>query len=87
MSSTPPPTNPPTNPEKKAEDTPQVSSTAATENVDMDTSPDTAPPEETWDDIPEDILALSTDEINTRTRLIDNDIKVRCDIIELSATR
>jgi 26S proteasome regulatory subunit T5 len=41
----------------------------------MDTAPD-APAEETWADIPEDIMALSTDEILTRIRLIDNDIKV-----------
>ena len=41
----------------------------------MDTTPD-QPPEETWDDIPEDIMTLTTDEIQTRTRLIDNDIKV-----------
>jgi len=44
----------------------------------MDETPD-APAEETWDDIPEDILTLSTDEILTRTRLIDNDIKVGLD--------
>lgn len=42
----------------------------------MDTTPD-RPPEETWDDIPADILSLNTDEILTRIRLIDNDIKVR----------
>ena len=42
----------------------------------MDTTPD-QPPEETWDDIPADILSLSTDEILTRIRLIENDIKVR----------
>ena len=42
----------------------------------MDTTPD-RPAEETWDDIPEDIMALSTDEILTRIRLIDNDLKVR----------
>lgn len=41
----------------------------------MDTSPD-HPPEDTWDDIPADILSLSTDEISTRIRLIENDIKV-----------
>jgi 26S proteasome regulatory subunit T5 len=41
----------------------------------MDTTPDVQP-EETWDDIPEDIMALTTDEIATRTRLIDNDLKV-----------
>lgn len=42
----------------------------------MDTTPD-HPPEETWDDIPADILSLSTDEILTRIRLIENDIKAR----------
>ena len=42
----------------------------------MDTTPD-APPEETWDDIPEEVMSLSTDEILTRIRLLDNDIKVR----------
>jgi 26S proteasome regulatory subunit T5 len=41
----------------------------------MDVTPD-APEEETWSDLPEEILTLSTDEILTRTRLIDNDIKV-----------
>jgi hypothetical protein len=41
----------------------------------MDTTPD-APVEETWEDIPEDVMALSTDEILTRIRLIENDIKV-----------
>jgi len=43
----------------------------------MDTTPD-QPAEETWEDIPEDVMALSTDEILTRIRLIENDIKVRC---------
>lgn len=42
----------------------------------MDTTSD-HPPEETWDDIPADILSLSTDEVLTRIRLIENDIKVR----------
>ena len=46
----------------------------------MDTTPDLQPPEETWDDIPEDILSLSTEDIVTRTRLIDNDLKVRCPV-------
>jgi 26S proteasome regulatory subunit T5 len=41
----------------------------------MDTTPD-VPPVETWEDIPEDVMALSTDEILTRIRLIENDIKV-----------
>jgi 26S proteasome regulatory subunit T5 len=45
------------------------------EPAEMDTTPDQ--PEETWDDIPEDIMELDTDDILTRIRLIDNDIKVR----------
>jgi len=43
----------------------------------MDITLDNVEPEETWDDIPEEILNLPTDEIITRTRLIDNDLKVR----------
>lgn len=41
----------------------------------MDTTPDVIP-EEDWSDIPEDIMSLSTDDILTRIRLIDNDVKV-----------
>ncbi len=41
----------------------------------MDVTPD-KPAEETWEDIPEEIMGLSTDEILTRIRLIDNDLKV-----------
>ncbi|KAF8158205.1 26S proteasome subunit P45 [Crassisporium funariophilum] len=73
MSSAPPPSNPPPNSEKKA-DSSAPSASAAAEAA-MDETPD-LPVEETWDDLPEDILTLSTDEIMTRTRLIDNDIKV-----------
>lgn len=43
----------------------------------MDTTPDEQPQEETWDDIPSDVKAASTEEISTRSRLIDNDVKVR----------
>lgn len=45
------------------------------EVAEMDTTPD-QPPEETWDDIPEEIMELDTGDILTRIRLIDNDIKV-----------
>jgi len=41
----------------------------------MDTTPD-QPAEETWEDIPDDVLNSTTDEIFTRIRLIENDIKV-----------
>ena len=85
MSSVQPPNPPPednnsnANNEEKPEA--QASSSAAPENTnggpegDMDTTPD-QPPEETWEDIPEEIRSLSTDEIVTRTRLIDNDLRV-----------
>ena len=44
----------------------------------MDTTVDeTKPVEETWEDIPEEIMGLTADEINSRIRLIENDIKVR----------
>jgi 26S proteasome regulatory subunit T5 len=42
----------------------------------MDTTPD-APVEETWEDIPEEVVAATTDDILMRVRLMDNDIKVR----------
>ena len=76
MSSTPPP--PPEIPPQDKQPESQLT-TAPPPGQDaaaMDTTPD-QPPEETWDDIPADILSLSTDEILTRTRLIENDIKVR----------
>ena len=84
MSSAQPPLPPPeengsSNNEHKPEA--QTSSSSQPENATagegaMDTTPD-RPPEETWDDIPEEIKSLSTDEISTRTRLIDNDLRVR----------
>lgn len=77
MSSLPPSSNPPPNPDKKPEANPPPSEPQppAQDVVAMDTSTD-APAEETWDDIPEEIMSLSTDEILTRIRLIENDIKV-----------
>ncbi|KAF4577312.1 26S proteasome regulatory subunit 6A [Pleurotus pulmonarius] len=75
MSSAPPPPNPPpSNPEKKPEDAPSQSS-APNEDATMDTTP-IQPEEESWDDIPEEIMSLSTEDVLTRIRLIDNDIKV-----------
>jgi hypothetical protein len=55
---------------------PEASPSLGQDGVEMDTTPD-QPAEETWDDIPEEIMALTTEEILTRIRLIDNDIKVR----------
>ena len=75
MSSAPPPDAP--NNGNNKPDTAASSSTPANAGQDaaMDTTPD-KPAEETWDDIPEEIMNLSTDEIFTRIRLIDNDLKV-----------
>ncbi|KAG5650128.1 26S proteasome regulatory subunit 6A-B [Sphagnurus paluster] len=74
MSALPPPNNPPSNSEKKPENV-STSSIPQPDAAAMDIASD-GPAEETWADIPEEIMALSTDEILTRIRLIDNDIKV-----------
>jgi 26S proteasome regulatory subunit T5 len=42
----------------------------------METAPE-QPPEETWEDIPEDVRSGTVEEIQTRARLIENDIKVQ----------
>jgi 26S proteasome regulatory subunit T5 len=71
------PPNLPPNDEKKPE-APQQSegtTTTAADTSAMDVQPE-QPPEETWDDIPSDVLESVTDEIMTRVRLIENDIKV-----------
>ncbi|KAH9841438.1 26S proteasome subunit P45 [Rhodofomes roseus] len=74
MASTQPPSPPPGNNNEKAPEPTPSSSTDAPQDA-MDTTPD-QPAEETWADIPEEIMSLSTDEILTRIRLIDNDLKV-----------
>jgi 26S proteasome regulatory subunit T5 len=74
MSAVPPPNDPPANPEKQPEAAPTAAAQA--DEAPMDTTPD-QPPEETWADIPEDVMSLNTDEILTRIRLIENDMKVR----------
>jgi 26S proteasome regulatory subunit T5 len=79
MSSVPPPNPDPTPSslnEKQPEGAPPSSAEGAQDApTDMDTAPD-QPAEDTFADIPEDVMALTTDEIITRTRMIDNDIKV-----------
>jgi hypothetical protein len=57
------------------EETPAPAPQSQADAVEMDTTPD-APAEETWEDIPEDVLASTTEDIMTRVRLIENDIKV-----------
>lgn len=70
------PNQPPSDPNKPLDGS---QSAAAQSNAPapqaMDTTSD-QPQEETWDDIPEEVKAAGTDEIVTRMRLIDNDIKV-----------
>ncbi|THH28713.1 hypothetical protein EUX98_g5494 [Antrodiella citrinella] len=77
MSSVQPPNPPPAdnNNEKKEESQSTPSSSNATDEASMDTAPD-QPAEETWEDIPEDIVSLKPEDIVTRTRLIENDLKV-----------
>jgi 26S proteasome regulatory subunit T5 len=41
----------------------------------MDATPE--PPAETWSDLPEELLTAAADEIVSRRRLIENDIRVR----------
>ncbi|KAH9941061.1 26S proteasome subunit P45 [Amylocystis lapponica] len=74
MSSAEPPQPPPQNNNEKGPESGPSTSTATPEAA-MDTAPD-QPAEETWADIPEEIMGLGTDEIFTRIRLIDNDLKV-----------
>ncbi|KAI0315798.1 P-loop containing nucleoside triphosphate hydrolase protein [Amylostereum chailletii] len=73
MSSEQPPTDPPASPEKS--DNAPSDLTTEPQGAAMDTMLD-QPVEETWDDIPEEIMTLTTDDILTRTRLIDNEMKV-----------
>lgn len=78
-SAAPPPPDPPaSNPEKQPEQSsPPPPADTAAEDASMDTTEDKP---ETWDDIPPEIMELNTDEILTRIRLIDNDIKVRSEL-------
>ena len=78
MSTLPPAEHPDGNDQGSDANKPGPTESTATppEVAEMDTTPD-QPPEETWDDIPEEIMELDTDDVLTRIRLIDNDIKVR----------
>ena len=82
MSALPPAEHPDNNDQRSD---PNKSDTASPdtqiEAAEMDTTPD-QPVEETWDDIPEDIMELETEDIFTRIRLIENDIKVRLGSLE-----
>lgn len=71
-SGAPQPPNPP-----KPEDSSSSSESApllGSESIEVDAP--TEAPEETWEDIPDDVKNAGADEIVTRARLIDNDIRV-----------
>jgi 26S proteasome regulatory subunit T5 len=77
MSSAPPP-NSDSNPNPGDSKPDAQMTTASTERKDEPQAIEAeAPePEDTFEDIPEDIRNAPVEDINTRTRLIDNDIKV-----------
>lgn len=80
MSSQDPPSGGPSVPKPEdastSESTPLLAETNdSTADASMDTTPD-QPPEETWEDIPDDVRNAGAEEIGTRARLIDNDIRV-----------
>ncbi|KAG8961618.1 26S proteasome regulatory subunit 6A [Tulasnella sp. 419] len=74
MSSTEPPRQPQDS--KPADSAASESANQASSNAMDTTSDQQQPAEETWDDIPDDVKTASTDDILTRMRLIDNDIKI-----------
>jgi len=78
MSSSQPPEQPPSHEDNKAASSSADASMSAAppaEAEKMDITPD--PPAETWSDLPEELLTASADEIISRRRLIENDIRVR----------
>ncbi|CAE6511507.1 unnamed protein product [Rhizoctonia solani] len=87
MSSTPPP-NPTTNSDavdskQDAQMTPAT--TEGTRDEPQQAEAEAPEPEDTFEDIPEDIKNAPVEDISTRTRLIDNDIKVmRSETLRLS---
>ncbi|CAE6464301.1 unnamed protein product [Rhizoctonia solani] len=87
MSSTPPP-NPNTNsnPADNKQDAQMTSATTESTKDEPEPAEVDAPePEDTFEDIPEDVRNAPIEDINTRTRLIDNDIKVmRSETLRLS---
>ena len=85
MSSAPP--NPPNDPSVPSEKpapgssaAPTAAAPAAGTEAAMDTTPDAPPVEDDFSDLPEDVVTGATDDVLTRIRLIDNDIKVRLDL-------
>ncbi|KAG8812526.1 26S proteasome regulatory subunit 6A, partial [Serendipita sp. 400] len=75
MTSTQPPNPPPIRDEEKVSaSTSEASTTQQAEADKMDITPD--PPAETWSDLPEELLTASPEEIVSRRRLIENDIRV-----------
>ena len=72
MSSAPPPSDPPSN-EKPLISVDDQENARSTPDA-MEVTPE--PPAETWEDLPPELLSASAEEINSRMRLIDNEIRV-----------
>lgn len=77
MSSAQPPEQPPSRNDQK----PEPSSSNAASTVQLTTEADSMevtpePPAETWSDIPEELLTAPADDIISRRRLIENEIRV-----------
>lgn len=89
MSSSEPPSGPPASSKPSdasdSESAPLISTTHD-DTTEMDTTPD-EPAEETWEDIPEDVRNANVDEVNTRTRLVDNDIRVSMSMVQNARAR
>lgn len=71
----------PPNPPKPADSSDsETSPLLANDSIEVDAPVEPEqPPEETWEDIPDDVKNAGADEIVTRARLIDNDIRVSWD--------
>ena len=72
MSSAPPPSEPPSN--EKPLISVDVQETTRSNPDAMEVTPE--PPAETWEDLPPELLSASAEEISSRMRLIDNEIRV-----------
>jgi 26S proteasome regulatory subunit T5 len=72
MSSAPPPVEPPSS--EKPLISVDVQENARSNSDAMEVTPE--PPAETWGDLPPELLSASAEEINSRMRLIDNEIRV-----------
>jgi hypothetical protein len=83
MSSSQPPEQPPARedakPSTSTSDVVMESAQPPADAEKMDVTPD--PPAETWSDLPQELLTASAEEIVSRRRLIENDIRVSLGVV------